>query len=59
MMVPRGKYRGARVGDPPKHEAEHFVRVTRRAMAGSIAVISAKCSSTKGRCHTRAQDQPQ
>jgi hypothetical protein len=23
-MIPRGKYLGVRVGDPPKHEAEHF-----------------------------------
>jgi hypothetical protein len=25
-MIPRGKYLGVRVGDPPKHEAEHFIR---------------------------------
>jgi DNA-directed RNA polymerase subunit RPC12/RpoP len=24
--VPRGKYLGKRVGDPPKDEAEHFIR---------------------------------
>ena len=26
MMIPRGKYLGERVGDPPEDEAEHFVR---------------------------------
>jgi hypothetical protein len=25
-MIPRGKYLGGRVGDPLKHEAEHFIR---------------------------------
>jgi hypothetical protein len=24
--LPRGKYLGRRVGDPPKDEAEHFIR---------------------------------
>ena len=26
MMIPRGKYLGERVGDPPTDEAEHFLR---------------------------------
>ena len=26
MMIPRGKYLGELVGDPPEAEAEHFVR---------------------------------
>jgi hypothetical protein len=26
MSIPRGKYIGKRVGDPPKSEAEHFIR---------------------------------
>jgi hypothetical protein len=26
MMIPRGKYLGVRVGDPPKHEADYFIR---------------------------------
>jgi hypothetical protein len=26
MMIPRGKYLGERVADPPEREAEHFVR---------------------------------
>ena len=25
-MIPRGKYLGERVGDPPAGEAEHFIR---------------------------------
>jgi hypothetical protein len=25
-MIPRGRYIGKRVGDPPKDEAEHFIR---------------------------------
>jgi hypothetical protein len=25
-MIPRGKYLGVRVGDPPKHEADYFIR---------------------------------
>ena len=33
--------------------AEHFIRA-RSAPGGSTAVISAKCSSTKGRYHTAA-----
>ena len=24
-MIPRGRYIGKRVGDPPKDEAEHFI----------------------------------
>ena len=24
--IPRGKYIGRRIGDPPKDEAEHFIR---------------------------------
>jgi hypothetical protein len=26
MMFPRGKYLGERLGDPPKSEAEHFIK---------------------------------
>ena len=29
-MIPRGKYLGERVGDPPKGEAEHFVRAPKQ-----------------------------
>jgi hypothetical protein len=29
-MVPRGKYIGRRLGDPPKDEAEHFMRCPMR-----------------------------
>jgi hypothetical protein len=25
-MIPRGHYIGKRLGDPPKDEAEHFIR---------------------------------
>ena len=50
--IPRGKYIGRRLGDPPASEAEHFIRCP-SAAAGSTAVISAKCSSMKGRCRTR------
>ena len=25
-MIPRGKYIGRRLGDPPKDEAQHFIR---------------------------------
>ena len=46
--VPRGKYLGKRIGDPPKDEASISSDV-RPAVAGSTAVISVKCSSTKGR----------
>ena len=44
------------IGEPPKDEAEHLSGAP-PVMAGSIAVISAKCSSMKG--HYPAQGQPQ
>jgi hypothetical protein len=28
--IPRGKYLGKRLGDPPKDDAEHFIRCLRR-----------------------------
>jgi hypothetical protein len=52
-MIPRGKYLGERVGGPPKDEAEHFVRCPACDGWIAIAVISAKCSSTKGHCRIR------
>ena len=52
--IPRGTIFGRRVGDPqPQSEANHFIRCARPAMAGLIAVISAKCSNTKARHRIR------
>ena len=50
--IQRGKYLGKRLGDPPKDEAEHFIRCP--ACAGGIDCRDlAKCSSTKVRTHTQ------
>ena len=49
--VPRGKYLGKRIGDPPKDEAEHFIRCP--ACGGWVDCRDlVKCSSTKGRYPT-------
>ena len=44
--IPRGKFLGRLLGDPPKGEAEHSIRCLPVAV-GSIAVISAKCSTRR------------
>ena len=37
MDVPRGKYIGRRLGDPPQDEAEHFIRCQARRSSGAVA----------------------
>jgi hypothetical protein len=54
LDLPRGKYSGLRLGDPPASESEHSSAAL-PAVAVSIPVISAKCSSTKARSHTRCR----
>jgi hypothetical protein len=50
--IPRGRYIGKLLGDPPESEAEHFIRCP--ACCGwSIAAILLKSSSTKGRYRIR------
>ena len=49
--VPRGKYMGVRLGEG--RQARPSISSGARLTAGSIAVISAKCSSTKVPCRTR------
>jgi hypothetical protein len=51
-MIPRGKYLGERVGDPPAGEAEHFLRCP--AFGGWIDCRDlGQVLSMKGRCRTR------
>ena len=50
--IRRGEYIGKALGEPPATRPSISFDA-RPAAAGSIAVISAKCSSTKARCHTR------
>jgi hypothetical protein len=51
--IPRGKYLGKLLGDPPESEAEHFIRCP--ACGGWIDCrdLGLKCSSTKGRYRIR------
>jgi hypothetical protein len=51
-MIPRGKYPGKPVDDPPTDEAEHFIRC-RLAAVGSTAAISGAYLSTRDRYPTR------
>jgi hypothetical protein len=50
--IPRGRYKGERVGAPVTDEAEHFIRCP-ACGGGLIAANLLKCSSTKGRCRIR------
>jgi hypothetical protein len=51
-VIPRGKYIGERLGEGQR--ARPTISSNAQPVAdGLTAVISAKCSSTKGRCRTR------
>jgi hypothetical protein len=50
--IPRGKYLGKRLGDPPKDDAEHFIRCP--ACGGWIDCRDlAQVFEHEGPCHTR------
>jgi CRISPR/Cas system type I-B associated protein Csh2 (Cas7 group RAMP superfamily) len=60
MMIatPRGKYFGKRLGDPPKDEAEHFIRC--QACDGWIDCRDlGQVFDNEGPLPHPAQDQPQ
>ena len=46
--IPRGKYIGRRVGDPPKDEPS-ILSVAQHVVAGSTAATSLACSHTRVR----------
>jgi hypothetical protein len=49
-MIPRGTYFGRPVGEPPRDEAEHYIRCP--GCGGWIDCRDlGQCSSTKSRCH--------
>ena len=57
-MIPRGKYLGERVGDPPAGEAEHFLRCP--ACGGWIDCRDlGQVFEHEGPLPHPAQDQPQ
>ena len=56
--IQRGKYLGKRLGDPPKNEAEHFIRCP--ACAGGIDCRDlGQVFQHEGPHPHPAQDQPQ
>jgi hypothetical protein len=56
-MIPRGTIIGKQTGGPPLSEAGIFTNA-KRAAGGSICAISARCSTTKNRCHILRKIRP-
>jgi hypothetical protein len=51
-MIPRHTYFGKPLGAQPTNEAEHFIRCPTCGGWIDCRDLEAKCSTTKGHCHT-------